>query len=245
MRARTKARIFPVCAMCVCFPLLAQAQARRVSVPFVGCKSYGQSAVSDAPNGENLDVPIAADAARQLAYYKTSRGVSVLAPRGWYCLAQSGSGGEELYVSPAPEVFSANWRGFAGPAIEAELISGENSGRYDIAKMIARVFPVRRALALSIIEGVELELPTGPYPSDRLTYKSSEIVEYDTPAQADGLGTESRLLKNGMPISGVVVLIGQQPGLLHVLHLSARLPAGLAALTPVIIQQAERDAQRH
>jgi hypothetical protein len=81
--------------------------------------------------------------------------------------------------------------------------------------------------------------PFGPYPNDKLLYKSNEIVEYQTPAGRDGLGTKSRLPKNSDPISGVAILAGADTDLFQ---LSSRLPPNLAGLTPTIIRQVERDA---
>ncbi|HEY3988350.1 MAG TPA: hypothetical protein VGM02_03560 [Acidobacteriaceae bacterium] len=119
---------------------------------------------------------------------------------------------------------------------------GGTSGRYVVADMIARVFPTHRAFLRKVIdEGIEpaSSFPPGPYPKDKLTYKSKEVVEYETPAWTKGLGTQSRLLANGDPIRGVAMLIGETPDLVY---LAVRLPAGMVNLAPVIIQQVERDA---
>jgi len=83
------------------------------------------------------------------------------------------------------------------------------------------------------------QFPRGPYPNDRLTYKSKSVVEYVTPAQMEGLGTHSWLEMNDEPISGVAILVGSPPDLFQ---LSVRLPPELRNLTPVIVGQVERDA---
>jgi hypothetical protein len=80
---------------------------------------------------------------------------------------------------------------------------------------------------------------SGPYPKDRLAYKSKSVVEYTTPAQTDGLGTQSWLRKNGSPINGVAILVGETPDMLL---LSVRLPSDLTGLTSAIVGQVERDA---
>jgi len=111
--------------------------------------------------------------------------------------------------------------------------------------MIARVFPAHLSFVKSVIdEGIEpaSDFPSGPYPSDKLTYLTNEMVEYQTPANADGLGTHSLLIKNGDPIRGVVILFDDA---LNLLHLHVRLPPELESLAPIIIRQAERDASRH
>ena len=83
------------------------------------------------------------------------------------------------------------------------------------------------------------DFPSGPYPGDRLTYKSNEIVEYETPAQTEGLGTHSGMLKkNASPISGVAMLLAGEPP--DSLLLSVRLPPGMTDLASIIIRQVER-----
>jgi hypothetical protein len=137
-------------------------------------------------------------------------------------------------------MFAAGRGGFAGPAIELSDRDGGTSGRFDVAEIIARVFPTYKAFVTAVIEsGPASSFTFGPYPKDALTYKSKTVVEYKTPAQTDGLGTHSSLTKNGSPIYGVAILVGQTPDLLL---LSVRLPPDLTKLTPAVIHQVERDA---
>ncbi len=214
--------------------LSAPLWAQQASVPFVGCKSDGQAGPADAPAGTTRAVPIPASAARQLAYYKAAKGFGVLAPRDWYCFGTYGSAGASLYVSPDPiapaALFSANWSGFTGPAIQISLSDGGTSGRFQVARVVARVFPAHRAFADQVItEGIVKGIddagavPFGPWPADELTYKSGEIVEFQTPAGTQGLGTNSRMKKSSSPIKGVGILTGPEIGLLQ---LSMRLPEG-------------------
>jgi hypothetical protein len=223
-------------------------QSKVVRVPFVGCKSDGQVGPLEAPQGKSKVVAITVEASRRLAYYKAEEGVGVLAPRGWYCFGTYGSGGSTLYIAPQPlgaaELFSDRWGGFAGPAIELNSEIGDTSGRFKVARTIARVFPAHKAFVRNVIaEGIEpaSSFPFGPYPKDKLIYRSKEIVEYQTPAETDGFGTDSYLQKNASPISGVAILYGEE---LDLLFLSARLPVDSVDLTPAIVHQVERDAAR-
>jgi hypothetical protein len=220
----------------------------RSAVPFVGCKSDGQTGPVEAPKGQTKVVLIDGGAVQQLAYYESTRGFGVLAPRGWYCFGTYGSDGNTLYVSPQPinsaDLFSTTWSGFGGPVIELSLEDGGTSGRFGVAKTIARVFPDHRDFVRNVIaEGIEpaSSFPLGPYPDDKLIYRNNEIVEYETPAYKEGLGTISRLQSNDEPISGVAILIEKDTNLLK---LSVRLSPYQTDLTSSIIHQVERDAAR-
>jgi hypothetical protein len=94
-----------------------------------------------------------------------------------------------------------------------------------------------------IAEGVEpaTSFHYGPYPADKLTYKSKETVEYVTPPNTEGLGTKSFLIKDANPIDGVALLTGEE---LSLTHLSARLSPEMSDLLPVIIRQVEQDSSQ-
>jgi len=233
-------------------PLLAtpfaKAQTSPVHVPFVGCKSDGQQGPTPAPKRATKVVRTPPEIAQRLAYYQAEMGPGVLGPRGWSCFGTVGSNGVSIFVSPQPLTsamfFSGHnvWKGFSGPAIQLSDMSGSTSGRFSVAQTIARVFPAHKKFVRDVIsEGIEpaKDFPFGPYPNDKLTYKSKEIVEYETPPGAQGLGTDSWLLKNSSPIVGVAVLSGADT---DCFHLSARLPPNLTDLNPAIIRQVEWDA---
>jgi hypothetical protein len=146
-----------------------------------------------------------------------------------------GSAGATLEISPRP--IALDGPDFSGPLIVLETRSAETSGRFDVATIIGRVFPAHREFVARILaEGTfpALSFPSGPYPTDKLSHKSAEIVEYETPAQADGLGTYPGLKKNADPIRGEARLM---PPALDLALLAVRLPANLRDLTAAIIQQ--------
>ena len=203
-----------------------------------------------APTGKSKGVSIAPELARQFAYYQAEQGSGVLAPRGWNCFGTYGSNGNNLYISPQPIdaalLFSDKWAGFPGPVIQFSVEVGDTSGRFGVAAMIARVFPAyRKFLTQVIAEDIRpaSTFPSGPHPKDKLVYKGKNIVEFETPANEDGLGTDSRLKKNTSPIRGVVILIEEEADSMpDSFSLSVRLPSNLNSLTPSIIQQTEWDA---
>jgi len=245
----------PVLVLCSLMPLPAQSrgaapsQPKWTTVPFVGCKSDGQTGPVEAPGGTDKKLAIPAASASRLAYYEAKFGSGVLAPRGWHCFCTYGSNGSSLFVSPrsigSAEFFSAQWKGFDGPAIQISIMLGDTSGRFSVARDIARVFPAHSLFVGDVIaEGIEpaSEFVFGPYPDDTLNYLTREMVEFRTPANTDGMGTVSWLRKNSDPISGVLIVSLEEPDLLH---LSVRLPLKMAELIPLIVQHAEPDETLH
>lgn len=212
-------------------------------IPFIGCPSDGQGGPVEALKGEDKLLPIPPELADKLAYYSSGTNLGAVAPRGWYCFGTYGSDGSSLYISPQPidtkQLFSDKWAGFADPTIQLSLTNGDTSGRFEVARIIARIFPAHQAFTKKVIdEGIEPagSFPSTPYTTDKLLYRNDEIVEFQTPANTDGLGTESRLQKNDDPISGVAILYGEDTDLLK---LAVRLPESKSDLIPVIIRQLE------
>lgn len=214
------------------------------TVPFVGCESDGQVGPLEAPSGKSVMLPIAPSTANRLAYYRAESGFGILGPRGWKCFGVYGSGGSTLFVSPqesnGPRLFVEASTRFSGPVVAISFSNGDTVGRYTVAEMIARVFPSRLAYAAEVVEILDQtieSLPSGPFPADLLIYRNSRVVEYRTPPQSEGLGTQIRIEKNAVPIDGVVILAGQaRPDLVHV---AVRLPSELRDLTPAILSAVE------
>jgi hypothetical protein len=222
--------------LAVMLPLAALAQVR---VPFVGCPSDGQAGPVEAPKGAEQTVRIDASAAQKLAYY-TDNGPPVLAPRGWYCFGTYGSSGGTLYVSPNPiqrdDIFSPSRDGFKGPVVEIDATSGNGSGTAMVAEVWARVFPAYWPIVKGLVNNGDLSADAykfGPFQNDKLILKTERLVEFQTPAHSEGLGTMNRLKANDDPIDGVAILEGQTPDLLM---LRVRLPRDLRGLAPAIIQ---------
>jgi hypothetical protein len=221
-------------------PLFAQTSG--IAAPFIGCVSFGQIERREAPKGTSRSVPISSKDADSLAYYASADGIGVFGPRGWYCEGASGSSGDVLFLSPKPVSHDmSGWQGLEGSAIEINHLFGGTSGRYEIAQIVARVFPAYRAFAIRAVEGFDLPMPFGPYPKDTIKHKGNTVVEYKTPAQTEGLGNfNSWLGRNDTPIIGAVILVGKPPGA-DMIRLSIRLPPDLARLTPAIVRYAERE----
>jgi len=222
------------------------APASLVSVPFVGCAQDGQSGPSPAPSGAAKTAMLDPVSAAKLAFYSADGTTGVLAPRGWNCFGDYGSDGAMLFVAPIPmqsaTVLGTNFA-ITGPGIELAINAGDTSGRFQVAKIIARLFPAHMSFAQGVIaEGVEpaSDFPTGAPPTDKLTPKGDAVVEFETPGGAQGVGSIfSQLTPSGDPIDGVAVLEGQTP---DAAVLTVRLTPDMRAMTPMIVQQFETDS---
>ena len=144
------------------------AKGSAVRVPFVGCKSDGQVGPQPAPMGSAKTAWLDTAASRMLAYYKSDSSSGVLAPRGWHGFGGYGTSGSNLTVVPRPmKSFDDLGADITGPGIQVHSISAEMSGRFEVARVIARVFPTQRAFTESIIkEGSrpESDFPFGNAP---------------------------------------------------------------------------------
>jgi hypothetical protein len=213
------------------------------NVPFVGCPSDGQLGPIAAPKGAPKAVTVDAATASQLAYYQAKDSFGVLAPRGWKCFFVYGSSGASLAVAPSGNLQDTA-SGLSGPAVVESVSSGGTSGRFDVAKYSARLFPkLEQAFIASVIaEGIEpkKDFPFGPYPADKTSYKNARLLEFETPANKDGLGTSDRLRKDSTPIQGTAKLEESvPPGSPDFYLLTVRLPANQAHLSSAIVEEAE------
>ena len=221
--------------------------AQTVTVPFVGCRADGQVGPLGAPHGKAKVVKMPVALAARLAWYEAGNAPGVFAPRGWQCFGTYGSNGGTLFVSPerldSRLVFSDGWKGFAGPAIQISSMDGSTSGRFEVARRVAQLFPEHMDFARAVIaEGLEpaKDFPQGPYPGDKLAYKTKTLVEFETPPHHDGLGTDSRLLAGDGAITGFVFLSAKPDDDAYDVSLEVRLPAELAGLGPAIVAATER-----
>jgi len=185
------------------------AEAKSVThLPFVGCKDDGQMGPNSAPSQQAPTPELPVSVSPYLAFYKASSGQGVVAPRGWYCFGYYGSNGSFLLISPEPRAGQDQLQGakdLVGPGIEFSFSDSETSGRFEAAKVAARLFPDRIAFVDSVInEKLEpaSDFTFGPYPDDTLTRLSSDDVIFVTPVHKDGMGTESYLLKSDGAITG-------------------------------------------
>jgi hypothetical protein len=176
--------------------------------------------------------------------------IGILAPRGWHCLGLSGSNGSFLVVTPerhrAQEYFNEGPVAIRGPAVQSSLSYGGTSGRYAVAKTIARYFPAWKDFVQQVIEmdrsigALPIEpLPTRPYKSDVIKRRTANYLRFTTPAGKNGEGTNSRLLPGVWPIEGFRKVVGPagEPDLIGT---EVRLPQTQANLIETILSEAAK-----
>ena len=204
----------------------------------VGCAADGMSGPVPAP-AVLPAAPRLPARAGALALY-AAEGMQILAPTGWHCIEVYGSDGAFLVVTPRSYT-SATLPGInklTGPVVELSLLSGENSGRDQVAEVFSRLFPFKRDFIRDAAGNYDTppRYPRGPFPTDRTVRRSREEVDYTTPPQRNGMGTlDSHLGPDRDPIVGAA-LLAQVQGVDSVVLLDVRLPPRLRALGPVILR---------
>jgi hypothetical protein len=214
--------------------LAAAVPSGEIAVPTVECPADGQQGPQPAAPPSAPIVHVRADLAPYFAFYRSSE-LGVLAPRGWHCLLLSGSDGSVLAVTPQSRNY-AQLRDLRGPVVQLTFSYGGTSGRFAVARAIARLFPEQREFARQVAaeELDDRPLPSGPYPDDVISRQGPHLVRYRTPAGRQGLGTDSGLSPDDEPIEGVVILM-MADGEPDLLQLSVRLPPGQTTEVEAIV----------
>ncbi|TWB09179.1 hypothetical protein FBZ89_1469 [Nitrospirillum amazonense] len=233
-----------LCCALVVGAAFALGPAAAADIPFVGCPADGQMGPQAAPKKgavPSLPPALAAKAAGRLAYYaaaKEAGGIGSFAPKGWHCFALYGSNGSQLLVTAnalaSPDLIKAAQH-IEGPALQLAWLEGDTSGRFEVAKISARLFPVAKDYVQGVIdEGLsdKSDVIWGPYPTDTVVRRSPTSVDFVTPAGRKGIGTDSHLNPGPLPVIGSAVLFPDDDMALR--ELVMRLPPEMADLGPVI-----------
>jgi hypothetical protein len=215
-------------------PSLAHTRLVEANVPTVACPQDGQVEPLDPPLlPKSVRVLVPEGTATSLAYYSAYEGVKagVLAPRGWDCFGTYGSAGTTLYVVPrrvGGPILDRFDKVKDGPAVIKSFADGDTSGRYELAKTSARIFPRARTLVDSIRAGIDTldDYVFTPWPADRLDYLTDFAISYVTPAGALGLGTAIGLVPTREPIAGLVFLMSTKDDIPYLRELAVRLDRG-------------------
>lgn len=183
-------------------------------VDFVGCPADGQVGEVAPPQGEPKNAVLDGVSPDSIAFYKGERAAGAFAPSGWHCRVWYGSSGSTLIVTPEPiEGAQSQLPKFSTPAVEVASILGGTSGRFSVAAYASRLFPLPAALFIQKVkdEGAVPDSDLGAYPNDSVSILSNLVVEFKTPANTRGVGTDGALDPSGDPISGLAVLDESKP----------------------------------
>jgi hypothetical protein len=205
----------------------------------INCVGNDQVDSSLVQKGASVPVPVEQSIADQLAYYKAEHGSGIFAPKGWYCRAWNGSNGSFLAVTPKPippPYFPLPSIG--GPAVTIATWDGESSGRVRVAVVASQLFSVAGSDFAARVRQEHLIADSAfdpeSYPDDQLQYLSDRFVEYTTPANHTGLGTDGMLDMSNLPVRGLTILnLADEANSL--IEVRVRLPPNLNSLTEPIL----------
>jgi hypothetical protein len=209
-------------------------------VPIVGCPVNDQIGPARLQTGESMPASVQQRVAGQIAYYRAERSPGVYAPRGWSCRAWYGSNGGVLVVTPRriePPYFPLPM--ITGPAVTIDTSDGGTSGRFHVAIVAARLFPLVGSEFITRVREERLisdsSFNVAPYPDDQLRYLSDRFAEYTTPPNRTGLGTDGLLEMSDLPVRGLTLLnLATEVNTLT--EVRVRLPAGLNPVADAIVQ---------
>lgn len=223
-------------------------------IPFIGCSGMAMPGPTDAPTGDPVEVNFGASIASKLSHYQDADYLGIVAPRGWYCYLSANAGDATLLVTPSRDEIEAFKRVgesesvASGPAVWFQTIEGGTGGGREAIKYGERFFP--GALPKDFVQEViddakDNHLPINDYifprnTKDVIAYKSPTLLEFETPAHEDGLGTLAwgGLKKSELPIYGVLSFTTKASDPIIYL-LAVRLPPASANLRTTIIHDAE------
>jgi hypothetical protein len=209
-------------------------------VPVVGCSADGQMGPVKPQAGEAMPVPVEQRVAGQIAYYKGASSLGVFAPRGWYCRAWYGSNGSILVVTPKRlESPYFPLPSISGLAVTIDSSDAGTSGRFHVAIVAARLFPLVGGEFITRVRQEHLIADSSfdpePYPDDQLNYLSDRFVEYTTPANHAGLGTDGMLEMSNLPVRGLTIL-NLATEVNSLTEVRVRLPASMNSVAQAIVQ---------
>ena len=196
-----------------------------------------------------MPAPVDQRLADQIAYYGATHTPGVYAPKGWYCRGWDGSNGSMLIVTPkriAPPYYPIP--AITGPAVMIQSSSAATSGRFHVAMVAAQLFPLTGGEFIARVRQEQLipdsSFDAEPHPDDQLQYLSDRLVEFKTPPNRAGLGTDGLFELSDLPVRGLIIL-NLQDELDSLTEVRVRLPAALNSVAAAVMQLETTCIQRH
>jgi hypothetical protein len=240
-----------IVAVAVCFSVLGSPQARQQQVRFVGCPSDGQAEYFAPPRESPKSVSLTDVAANEIAYYKGEAAPGAFGPSGWNCHVWYGSGGGILLITPQvlDSARGSAWPAkTSGQAVELSFDSGENSGRFDVAKYAFLFFSQDSAGFVKWVNELGIHQISKdsirPFAKDSVKAITGTFAEFVTPANSSGFGTERYLNPSPDPISGFVLLDQSHPSAANIVTIRVRLKASSSQLKSAILRLNQECMQR-
>jgi hypothetical protein len=233
-------RVLLCCAAVAAAKTAGAQQPVPVPVPLVECPTNDQPGRSGPRVGVSMPAPVDGRMAEQIAYYRSLRSPGVYAPRGWQCHGWDGSNGTILVVTPRrlePPFFPLPV--ITGPAVMIQSSDAGSSGRFHVAVVAAQLFAL---IADEFIATIRQErvisdasLQAAPDPDDQIQYISDRLVQFTTPANRNGLGTDGLFEMSEWPVRGLTIL-NLENDVNSLTEVRVRLPPALNAAASAIVQ---------
>jgi hypothetical protein len=238
---------------------LSAPAATPVSVPTVACQNPNEAHVA-MPAGSAVRADLPRGLAPEIAFYAdTERPGASFAPAGWSCRVNVFPDMYDIQIMPQLTALiglsaTPAWR---QPMVSEQILSAEGAlpERLSFDALAATLFPrlypggpdkwvgapLRSAGRAVSAAQIRAFLPVGP--RDVVTAKSPRLVEFMTPAGAQGLGTTGAgagFVAPAYPVYGVAGLsqvAGGGPAIIEIFEF--RLPPELEALRQPLMKLAE------
>jgi hypothetical protein len=126
-----------------------------------------------------------------------------------------------------------------GAAVTIDTSDAGTSGRFHVAIVAAQLFPLVGSEFITRVREEHLisdsSFDVKPYADDQLRYLSDRFVEYTTPPNRTGLGTDGLLELSDLPVRGLTLLnLATEVNTLT--EVRVRLPAGPNSVADSIVQ---------
>jgi hypothetical protein len=221
-------------------PLFAGELPPPQRVPAIDCPADDQIESEKAAGNAPTPLRIEQRMADQLAYYASAHSLGVFAPKGWSCRAWSGANGSFLIVTPkriAPPFYPLPAVG--GPAVTVNSWDGSGSGRFHVAIVAAQLFSLVGSEFIARVRQEHLisdsSFGVTRNADDDVKYLSDRLVEFFTPANHSGIGTDDMLEASTMPIRGLMILNLENEAA-ALTEVRVRLPSNLSSEPEAILQ---------
>jgi hypothetical protein len=231
--------IFTLCLSCAASGA-AEISEIQQRPPAVDCPVNDQPPPAKPQTGLSMAVPLDPRLSAQIAYYSAAHTPGVYAPKGWSCRAWDGSNGSILVVTPtriAPPYFPLPV--ITGPGVVVQSSDAEGSGRFHVAIVAAQLFPLVGDEFIARVRQEHLIADSSfnaePYPDDQVQYLSDRLVQFTTPPNRAGLGTDGMFETSDLAVRGLIIL-NLEDATNSLTEVRVRLAGGLNSIAAAIVQ---------